>query len=165
MMMMRKALLTSSEVSVLASICVVVLFTLALFLSGYALQQRTLHELRLAVRPGHTRPSPRAHLPSPLDRATGDGPAAAGKYELEDSDADADAKAAARAAAEAAAEMAGASASSGPAGPARGEVAHPDPRARNPLPVTRAERRRLIKEEVRKLARTGGPAGRRWRLW
>ncbi|PTB64702.1 hypothetical protein BBK36DRAFT_1135887 [Trichoderma citrinoviride] len=57
---MRRVLLTSSQVSVLATAAMILLCTSALFLSGYAIQQRTLRELRAAIRP---RESPKAHLP------------------------------------------------------------------------------------------------------
>jgi hypothetical protein len=39
-----------------------VVFTTALFLSGYAIQQRTLRDLRAAIRPD-ARPSPKVYLP------------------------------------------------------------------------------------------------------
>ncbi|KAL7800137.1 hypothetical protein V8C37DRAFT_364244 [Trichoderma ceciliae] len=57
---MRRVLLTSGQVSVLATAAMIILCTSALFLSGYAIQQRTLRELRAAIRP---RQSPKAHLP------------------------------------------------------------------------------------------------------
>ncbi|KAK1750247.1 hypothetical protein QBC47DRAFT_394290 [Echria macrotheca] len=49
-------LLTSSQVSVAVSSSIVVFFTAALFLSGYAIQQRTLRDLRAAIKP---KPSPK----------------------------------------------------------------------------------------------------------
>ncbi|KAK5991171.1 hypothetical protein PT974_09449 [Cladobotryum mycophilum] len=75
---MRKVLLTSGQVSILASAFIegeipVVLCTLALFLSGYAIQQRTLRELRIAIRP---RESPKINLPDRFKTTTtelGDG--------------------------------------------------------------------------------------------
>ncbi|RFU79809.1 hypothetical protein TARUN_2404 [Trichoderma arundinaceum] len=57
---MRRVLLTSGQVSMLATAAMILLCTSALFLSGYAIQQRTLRELRAAIRP---RESPKAHLP------------------------------------------------------------------------------------------------------
>ncbi|PSR78836.1 hypothetical protein BD289DRAFT_443291 [Coniella lustricola] len=44
-------LLTSGQVSMAISSAVVVAFTAALFLSGYAIQQRTVRHLRAAIRP------------------------------------------------------------------------------------------------------------------
>ncbi|GAB7337537.1 hypothetical protein MBLNU457_g2857t1 [Dothideomycetes sp. NU457] len=48
---MRKLLLTSSQVSVIASSSIVVLFTFALFLAGYTLQQQKLRGLQDVLRP------------------------------------------------------------------------------------------------------------------
>ncbi|AEO65166.1 uncharacterized protein THITE_2111895 [Thermothielavioides terrestris NRRL 8126] len=55
-------LLTSAQVSVAVSSGIVILCTAALFLSGYALQQRTLRELRAAIKPS-PEPSPKIFLP------------------------------------------------------------------------------------------------------
>ncbi|KAF5024095.1 hypothetical protein F66182_3839 [Fusarium sp. NRRL 66182] len=61
---MARLLLTSSQVQVIASCLVVVLCTVALFISGYVIQQRTLRELRTAIKPrAQTRPSPKVYLP------------------------------------------------------------------------------------------------------
>ncbi|KAK8099314.1 uncharacterized protein PG998_012555 [Apiospora kogelbergensis] len=57
-------LLTSSQVSIAISSGIVLLFTTALFLSGYAIQQRTLNDLRKAIRP-EPRPSPKIHFQQP----------------------------------------------------------------------------------------------------
>ncbi|KAI0130213.1 hypothetical protein BJ170DRAFT_619191 [Xylariales sp. AK1849] len=62
-------LLTSSQASVAISSGIVVLFTLALFLSGYAIQQRTLRDLRKAIRPD-PRPSPKIYLPDRFKQST-----------------------------------------------------------------------------------------------
>ncbi|KAK2591923.1 hypothetical protein QQS21_010365 [Conoideocrella luteorostrata] len=207
---MRKALLTSSEVSALVSICVVILFTLALFLSGYTIQQRTLQDLRLAIRPGYTKPSPRAHLPGYFERETiklQDGTIIVGesladkdekerlakKYELHEkpqskgkknkakkidkelpvqgsdhkSEPVPDAKAS-KGREEASEEQLRIldSLKAQAAHQAWG-VDHPDPLAKNPLPITRAERRKLIKEEIQKLAQGDIPTyhQRRRFLW
>ncbi|KAI2781290.1 hypothetical protein F4815DRAFT_467050 [Daldinia loculata] len=57
-------LLTSSQVSVIISSGIVVLFTAALFLSGYTIQQRTLRDLRAAIKPNRIpRPSPKVYFP------------------------------------------------------------------------------------------------------
>ncbi|KAF4587346.1 hypothetical protein GQ602_004039 [Ophiocordyceps camponoti-floridani] len=117
---MRKLLLNSSEVSVLATLTTVILCTLALFLSGYAIQQRTLRDLRAAIRPHE---SPRAMTSSdsfPVVKAV--------KAKSWAAD-------------------------------------HPDPRMR--VAVSRAERRRLIKAEMRRLALQAESKyrPRRRRLW
>ncbi|KAG6251775.1 hypothetical protein E4U24_001043 [Claviceps purpurea] len=224
---MRKALLTSSEVSALVTICVVVLFTLALFLSGYTLQQRTLQDLRVAIRPGHTRPSPKAHLPGYFKRQTttlDDGTVIvrqsqadvdeqewlAKKYELRASTAsvksgktnsdtsssasgqqsnkenendgveeenqtsrpggdERERKAAVGASnprAEATEEQLRIlSALTAHAAQQAWGVDHPDPLTKNRLPITKAERRKLIKEEIKKLAQTDKPMYYQRRLW
>lgn len=50
-------MITSSQASVAISSIIVVACTTALFLSGYAIQQRTLRDLRAAIKPA-PRPSP-----------------------------------------------------------------------------------------------------------
>lgn len=45
------------------------IFTAALFFSGYAIQQRTLRDLRLAIKPS-PRPSPKIFLPDRFQRST-----------------------------------------------------------------------------------------------
>ncbi|QPG96756.1 hypothetical protein C2857_005188 [Epichloe festucae Fl1] len=206
---MRKALLTSSEVSALVSICVVILFTLALFLSGYALQQRTLRDLRVAIRPGHTRPSPKAYLPSYFKRETTklqDGTIIVGqsqadvdekeqlakKYELRQVEPKTksnvrgkDTNSAKLTDEEPETQQEEAAPVGDPEGrgPATEEqlrilstlktqaarqawgVDHPDPLAKNPLPITRAERRKLIKEEIQRLAQVDRPVYYQRRLW
>ncbi|KAL7925786.1 hypothetical protein ACQKWADRAFT_282979 [Trichoderma austrokoningii] len=66
---MRRLLLTSGQVSMLATATMILLCTSALFLSGYAIQQRTLRDLRAAIRPRH---SPKAHLPEEFRGALAD---------------------------------------------------------------------------------------------
>ncbi|KAI1417279.1 hypothetical protein F5Y13DRAFT_152391 [Hypoxylon sp. FL1857] len=64
-------LLTSSQVSVLISSGIVVLCTAALFLSGYAIQQRTLRDLRSAIKINREpRPSPKIYLPDRFKKST-----------------------------------------------------------------------------------------------
>ncbi|KAG5922383.1 hypothetical protein E4U42_005497 [Claviceps africana] len=210
---MRKALLTSSEVSALVSICVVVLFTLALFFSGYSLQQRTLQDLRVAIRPDYTRPSPKAHLPGYFRRETTtlpDGTVVVGqsqadveeeerlakKYELRASTAPSDKsgeshpggeQVTATRQPEGDGEKAAAREPEREPESSRGKateeqlrilssltahaakqawgVRHPDPLAKNPLPITKAERRRLIKEEIQRLAQVDRPVYYQRRLW
>ncbi|QDS75010.1 hypothetical protein FKW77_005699 [Venturia effusa] len=55
-------LLTSSQVQVVVSSGIVCIFTLLLFLSGYVVQQRSVAQLQIAIRP--RAPSPR-HQPPP----------------------------------------------------------------------------------------------------
>ncbi|KAK5656197.1 hypothetical protein OQA88_4958 [Cercophora sp. LCS_1] len=62
-------LLTSSQVSVAVSSGIVLFFTAALFLSGYAIQQRTLRDLRRAIKPS-PRPSPKIFLPDRFKKST-----------------------------------------------------------------------------------------------
>lgn len=62
-------LLTSGQVSVAVSSGVVILFTALLFFSGYVIQQRTLRDLRIAIKPS-PRPSPKIFLPDRFQRST-----------------------------------------------------------------------------------------------
>ncbi|KAI2467864.1 hypothetical protein F4781DRAFT_400432 [Annulohypoxylon bovei var. microspora] len=64
-------LLTSSQVSVLITSGTVVLCTAALFLSGYTIQQRTLRDLRSAIKINREpRPSPKVYLPDRFKKST-----------------------------------------------------------------------------------------------
>ncbi|OAA54932.1 hypothetical protein ISF_08203 [Cordyceps fumosorosea ARSEF 2679] len=60
---MKRVLLTSSQVSIILTGIVIFLCTLALFLSGYVIQQRTVNDLREAIRP-RPRPVTKPHLPA-----------------------------------------------------------------------------------------------------
>ncbi|KAK3906582.1 hypothetical protein C8A05DRAFT_11668 [Staphylotrichum tortipilum] len=62
-------LLTSGQVSVAVTAGIVFLCTTALFLSGYVIQQRTLRDLRAAIKPS-PRPSPRILLPDRFKQST-----------------------------------------------------------------------------------------------
>ncbi|ORY67634.1 uncharacterized protein BCR38DRAFT_338034 [Pseudomassariella vexata] len=62
-------LLTSSQVSIAISSGIIITFTIALFLSGYVIQQRTLRDLRRAIRPD-PRPSPKIYLPDRFRETT-----------------------------------------------------------------------------------------------
>ncbi|KAL0937513.1 uncharacterized protein CTRU02_207244 [Colletotrichum truncatum] len=69
-------LLTSSQVSILLSSAIVISCTAALFLSGYVIQQRTLNQLRAAIKPDRDpRPSPKTSyfVPDHLKDLTGKG--------------------------------------------------------------------------------------------
>ncbi|KAF2270175.1 hypothetical protein CC78DRAFT_611833 [Lojkania enalia] len=62
-------LLTSSQVSVVLSASIVFVFTVVLFLSGYVLQQRTVHSLQAAIKPRLPKPllAPQPMSPPTLD--------------------------------------------------------------------------------------------------
>ncbi|KAH6628530.1 hypothetical protein F5144DRAFT_579293 [Chaetomium tenue] len=62
-------LVTSGQVSVAVSSGIVFLCTTALFLSGYVLQQRTLRDLRAAIKEP-PRPSPKIFLPDRFKQST-----------------------------------------------------------------------------------------------
>ncbi|KAM5348882.1 hypothetical protein ACJ41O_008705 [Fusarium nematophilum] len=180
---MAKLLLTSSQVQVIASCLVVILCTSALFFSGYVIQQRTLRELRMAIKPRHTRPSPKVYLPEKFRTRT---------KELEDGsvvDIDAEADMEVRRqrlmieVKETVPEMtvqqdgeATSTASSknieiikelqakvvekmsAPAG-------HVEAPVKNHKPVSRATRRKMIKQELQRLAQADEPAYYQRRMW
>ncbi|KAK0628613.1 hypothetical protein B0T17DRAFT_523226 [Bombardia bombarda] len=62
-------LLTSSQVSIALSSGIICIFTTALFLSGYAIQQRTLRDLRQAIKPS-PRPDTQIFLPDRFKKST-----------------------------------------------------------------------------------------------
>ncbi|ODA76497.1 hypothetical protein RJ55_07767 [Drechmeria coniospora] len=203
-MRMRKVVLTSSEVSVLLSIttsgcplavllslsfasaashgvlltCAVVLCTLALFLSGYALQQRTLRHLRAAIRPRESLPSPEADVADRFRRDTTE--LADGTVVVIGSAAQAaEANPTARRKTE---EAAGDVEKKGTDGASEEQLAviaqlqaqvaakswgvpHPDPLSKSKIPITAAERRRLIKEEIRRASQADESAYRPRRRW
>ncbi|KAK3395514.1 hypothetical protein B0T20DRAFT_36988 [Sordaria brevicollis] len=66
-------LLTSAQVSIAFSSGIVFIFTAALFLSGYAIQQRTVRDLRQAIRP-NPKPSPKTYLPDQFKKITAELP-------------------------------------------------------------------------------------------
>ncbi|KAL6705426.1 hypothetical protein ACN47E_006691 [Coniothyrium glycines] len=55
---MGRLLLSSGQVSVILSAGIIFMFTLALFLSGYVLQQRYVHNLHVAIKPRLPKPLP-----------------------------------------------------------------------------------------------------------
>ncbi|POR33695.1 Uncharacterized protein TPAR_06113 [Tolypocladium paradoxum] len=169
---MRKAVLTSAEVSVLASMAIVVVCTLALFLSGYAIQQRTLRDLRQAIRPRQSRPSPQAHLPDRFRTATTE--PEDGTVVVAKSEAHREAAEVSKTAAEAPQDASGGVSAEQRAviehlkaqvAAKSWAVEHPDPRSKSRIPVTRAERRRLIRAEIRRLAQAEQPVYYQRRLW
>ncbi|PHH77795.1 hypothetical protein CDD82_3362 [Ophiocordyceps australis] len=188
---MRRILLTSGEVSILGSLAIVVVCTLALFFSGYVIQQRTLRDLRVAIQPREVRAHPpRAYLPDyfrPQQGSEGDGEA------VSESEAEREAREMQQALA---AKMNARPATPTPADVDKGDAAvaatdagssarqravvqelqaqvaakawgveHPDPAKHSRIPVTRAERRRIIKEEIRRLAEGEKPVYYQRRLW
>ncbi|KAF2187461.1 glycosyltransferase family 8 protein [Zopfia rhizophila CBS 207.26] len=64
---MPKPLLTSGQVSILLTSSIVFVFTLVLFLSGYVLQQKTVHSLQAAIKPRLPKPLP---APKPIQPPT-----------------------------------------------------------------------------------------------
>lgn len=181
-----------------------ILCTLALFLSGYAIQQRTLRDLRAAIRPRETRPSPKAHLPDRFRTTTTE--LEDGTVVLVESDADKEAKEVEQLVAtahmpedeKASHEVKSDNAQEKqrhqqqqqqPASQKKNAVPvserqrtiiaqlqadvaakswgveHPDPLKKSKVPITRAERRRLIKEEIQRLAQSEQRVYYQRRLW
>ncbi|KAL2210026.1 hypothetical protein CC79DRAFT_1330441 [Sarocladium strictum] len=176
---MRKVLLTSSQVSILLSTIIIISCTLALFLSGYAAQQRSLKELRTAIRP-RPRPS-KPYLPEQFKPKV---------VELEDgsqivleSEAEREKKKFRDAVVEVRPSMSEQkptmSASSGVSmnklkiiqqlqadvAAKSWAVANPDPLSKNAVPMSRAERRKAIKQEVKRLGQLDEPVLWQRRMW
>ncbi|KAI1080228.1 hypothetical protein F5B20DRAFT_119387 [Whalleya microplaca] len=163
-------LLTSSQVSLLISSGTVVLCTLALFLSGYTIQQRTLRDLRGAIKANREpRPSPKIYLPDRFKKSTTeledgtvveiDSPGSDNGNKEDDEiviirpsmpEEDLNQK---------------------PLKAERDAPAEPDTRqkgngaAGEEKPISRAERRRLIKEEIQRLSQGETPVYYQRRLW
>ncbi|KAF6817555.1 hypothetical protein CMUS01_12076 [Colletotrichum musicola] len=186
-------LLTSSQVSIILSSAIVISCTAALFLSGYVIQQRTLTQLRAAIKPDYDpRPSPRTSyvVPEHLRDAAGAGGVAGGKQEqivievnptVPEKQQHPKKKKTAGWTSELWQKMM-------PGGKEDDGVSredldkmdererniegwkvkdqkHPDPEAANQKPISRAERRRLIKEEIRRLSQGEEPVYYQRRLW
>ncbi|KAI1779112.1 hypothetical protein F4818DRAFT_239621 [Hypoxylon cercidicola] len=168
-------LLTSSQVSVLISSGIVVLCTAALFLSGYAIQQRTLRDLRRAIISNREpRPSPKVYLPDRFKTATTeledgtvvtlDDPRLGSRHRIDTTGEDdiiivrptfPDEKPAQQK--QVTPEKAAGS---------RGEkMQDGDGTANAQKPVSRAERRRQIKEDIRRLSEGDEPVYYQRRLW
>lgn len=200
---MRRILLTSSQVSILLSALIsktlprfphsiphprrtssnpptVISCTFALFLSGYVLQQRTLRDLRTAIRPRQSRPKPQMYLPDHFKPkpevladgsfVQGDSPAAkeqremvievshtASEHEREEDEA--------RRAAAPSEKVALVEQLKAQMEQKSWAVEHPDPMVKSKVPVSRAERRRLIKEEIQRLAQSEERVYYQRRLW
>ncbi|KAF3768691.1 hypothetical protein M406DRAFT_251469 [Cryphonectria parasitica EP155] len=132
-------LLTSSQVSVAISSAIVVAFTAALFLSGYVIQQRTVRHLRAAIRPDS---SPQIYLPDRFRDDTTE--LADGTIVMLDEY----------------------------GRPVRQEEEQQEQEQQRPAqekpgekPISRAERRRLIKEEIQRLSQGEEPLYYQRRLW
>ena len=183
----------------------VVVFTSALFFSCYAIQQRTLRELRAAIRP-EPRPSPKIFLPDRFRKTTtelpdgtivvvddgggGDADEQMPRWMREKLAKEARAKAAAREmvvevrktvpgeggqqkvvkqdkpASSKKKKQKGAKAAKDGQGKEQWDknlVPNPDDASKKP--VSRAERRRLIKEEIKRLSQNDRPTYYQRRLW
>jgi hypothetical protein len=196
----------------------VLLCTSALFLSGYAIQQRTLRELRAAIRP---RESPKAHLPEEFRGALTDieesrllvveteaqrwsrearglvppqSHVSDAEIQVEDAPAEAESKAEAesehkqqRGDEEEEEEEEEQQQQQHKVAVPDGEptkeqlamlkkiqqsvadkawaVENPDPLSKNKAPISRAERRKMIKEEIQRLAQSDKPVYYQRRLW
>ncbi|KAL8393389.1 hypothetical protein RB595_003238 [Gaeumannomyces hyphopodioides] len=156
-------MITSSQASVAISSIIVVACTTALFLSGYAIQQRTLRDLRAAIKPA-PRPSPHIFIQESSDWRA----ALAGGEDPE--------KAAAAAADEQPVvieveqtqqQQEGGDSNGGEKvveeDADTAVVLEADGKAQKPL--SRVERRRRIKEDIRKLSQGESPVYYQRRLW
>ncbi|UKZ56755.1 hypothetical protein TrVGV298_010596 [Trichoderma virens] len=176
---MRRVLLTSGQVSVLATAAMILLCTSALFLSGYAIQQRTLRELRAAIRP---RQSPKAHLPeefrgaladleesnllveeTPVESKPEPEPEPEHKEQKEEEHKEetiavADGEPTKK-------QLAMLEAIKKSVADKSWAVENPDPLSKNKAPISRAERRKMIKDEIQRLAQSEKPVYYQRRLW
>ncbi|KAH0491732.1 hypothetical protein TgHK011_003143 [Trichoderma gracile] len=202
---MRRVLLTSSQVSVLATAAMILLFTSALFLSGYAIQQRTLRELRAAIRP---RESPKAHLPEEFRGALTDieesrllvveteaqrwsrearglvppqSHVSDAEIQVEDTPAEVESqpetvpehkqqkeeehKVAVPDGEPTKEQLAMLKRIQQSVADKAWAVENPDPLSKNKAPISRAERRKMIKEEIQRLAQSDKPVYYQRRLW
>ncbi|TDZ21015.1 hypothetical protein Cob_v005886 [Colletotrichum orbiculare MAFF 240422] len=189
-------LLTSSQVSVLLSSAIVISCTAALFLSGYVIQQRTLTQLRAAIKPGFDpRPSPKTSykVPDHLKSVGQDAPLYAdGRKDQVVIEVNPTVpeqrqkKAAGQKGSGWTSDMWQKMVSGSEKeeeGVSREELEklderernikgwkvkdqkHPDPEANSEKPISRAERRRLIKEEIKRLSQGEEPVYYQRRLW
>jgi hypothetical protein len=160
----------------------VVMCTLALFLSGYAIQQRTLRDLRSAInKPRPKRTQPQIYLPEefkPRVEISADGVVVQDEGETA-----ADMEEQATAVIEVTTSTSEDEPQNKYTGIASSEkmaiverlkaqvaekswaVEHPDPLAKSKVPITRAERRQLIRDEIHKLSRSGERVYYQRRLW
>lgn len=191
-----KSLPTRSHSSILTNSFLVVLCTSALFLSGYVIQQRTLHELRVAIKPRPSRPSPKVspnfYLPEQFKTPTtklDDGTilVLGGELEAEakqqqqvieveltapEQVEEKQVKPVKQKAQVVAQKKKKTEKKKGKGEMVKEEtvkhswaVDHPDPLVKTEKPISRAERRRLIKEEIRRLSQLDKPLYYQRRLW
>jgi len=147
----------------------VIFFTAALFLSGYAIQQRTLRDLRAAIRQP-ARPSPKIFLPDRFSERTTELPdgTVVVLHRGEDLDDVLDRKAAAEAQPDVRADGDAAPREVLPAPGARQKPLVSDglaPGDKDAKPLSKAARRKKIKEEIRKLAEGDAPVYYQRRLY
>lgn len=172
----------------------VILCTTALFLSGYTIQQRTLRELRAAIRP---RESPKVHLPDRFKTSTTelkDGTVIFVESEAEletkeqqisivevkQSEPEAEkapekiepaavpsekeeSKKSTKSATEK--QVAMVEKLKAKVAEKTWAVENPDPLSKNRVPITRAQRRQQIKDELRRLSQSEKPIYYQRRLW
>ncbi|KAF4983163.1 hypothetical protein FZEAL_1386 [Fusarium zealandicum] len=177
---MGKLLLTSSQVQIIASCLVVILCTFALFISGYVIQQRTLRELRVAIKPKPVRPSTKVYLPEKFKTRT---------KELDDGsvvdiDTEADIEARRQRLLIEVKETMPEDKEAGESDAAlqrnieivkqlqakvvekmSAPEGHVEAPVRNHKPVSRAKRRKMIKQELQRLAQSDEPAYYQRRTW
>ncbi|KAG7291699.1 hypothetical protein NEMBOFW57_001718 [Staphylotrichum longicolle] len=180
-------LLTSGQVSIAVSSAIIFLCTAALFLSGYVIQQRTLRDLRAAIKPS-PRPSPKLFLPDRFKQSTteladgsiiilddGDGGAGQGggavvevkptlesdeKHEQNDVDVDAGRSQSALQPTKTGKKLSKTSKKKG-----KGAPVDDDESDEPQKPMSRAERRRRIKEEIMRLSQGEERGYYQRRLW
>lgn len=163
----------------------VVLCTLALFLSGYAIQQRTLRDLRAAIKPRPSKPSPKAHLPDRFQVQTTeleDGTIvmieseaerearellqqAELKIDIKPTVAEPETQEEHKQTPEDKAEIVEQLKAQVRQTATDSDSEQSGPPVDGQKPISRAERRRLIKEEIRKLAQSDKPMYYQRRLW
>lgn len=158
--------------------------TVALFLSGYAIQQRTLRQLRASIRPRERRTQPQVYLPEQFrtSQVLEDGTVVEIESEIErerreqrERQEQQVIEVAPTVLDEATIERGKEVASNeklamveslkAQAAHKSWGVDHPDPLAKSKVPVTRAERRRLIKEEIQRLSQPNERVYYQRRLW
>ncbi|KAF4892830.1 hypothetical protein CGCVW01_v014192 [Colletotrichum viniferum] len=193
-------LLSSSQVSVLLSTAIVLSCGAALFLSGYVIQQRTLNQLREAIKPDHDpRPSPKTSytVPEHLKNTPGNALYGGGKQDqivIEVNPSVPEQQQQQQRPKKLAGQnqqgwtsdlwkkMVSSSEKDEP-GVSKEDLEkmdererningwkvkdqkHPDPDAASEKPISRAERRRLIKEEIKRLSQGEEPVYYQRRLW
>ncbi|KXJ93897.1 hypothetical protein Micbo1qcDRAFT_158802 [Microdochium bolleyi] len=178
-------MLTHSQVSVVLSSGVVIMFTGALFMSGYVLQQRTLNKLRTAViQQMQPRPSPKIYLPDKFKKQNAlqfdDNGFLADNIEGGAGDHDASGSSSSSSSDDADAIYVEIRPTEPDAKDQPPPQQQQDQQASSPVedgpvkeidpdvvekPMSSAERRKKIKDEIRRLAQSGEPVYYQRRLW